>query len=76
MYTVAPLQVSTGSRTQQSTTEEVDSTTEAAATKHLRLMDEFEDEDSKQEGKLLSSVTQYLSPTEKPALLLMNATTP
>ena len=75
MYTVASLQVSAGSRAQQSATEEADSTACAAATKRLRLMDEFEDDDSKQEGALLSSVTQYLSRTEKPALLPMNATT-
>jgi len=30
-------------------------------------MDEFEDEDNEREGELLSSVMQYLSPTEKPA---------
>ena len=64
---MASLQVSAGSRAQQSATEEADSTTEAAATKRLRLMDEFEDEDSEWEGELLSSVMQYLSPTEKPA---------
>jgi len=64
---VASLQVSAGSRAQQSATEEADSTTEAAATKRLRLMDEFEDEDSEREGELLSSVMQYLLPTEKPA---------
>jgi len=55
---VASLQVSAGSRAQQSATEEADSTTEAAATKRLRLMDEFEHEDSEREGELLSSVMQ------------------
>ena len=68
---MASLQVSAGSRAQQSATEEADSTTEAAATKRLRLMDEFEDEDSEWEGELLSSVMQYLSPTEKPAADLL-----